>query len=195
MKVVFLDRDGVINQFPGHGNYVTKVKDLRFIRGSKQAIAALTRAGYKIFVISNQAGVGRGVFTQKKLDQIDARLHARIRSSGGRLSATYYCTHHPDDQCACRKPGTANVRKAVASIGKKLSDLKRCFFVGDASIDMKTGAAAHLRTVLVLTGKSTQAQVLKEGGKPDYVVANLRDAVKIILNEDSRHTRYSRGRA
>ncbi len=195
MKVVFLDRDGVINQFPGHGAYVTRVKDLRFIRGSKKAIALLTQAGYKIFVISNQAGVGRGIFTQKKLDQIDARLKQQVRLSGGCLTRTLYCTHHPDAKCGCRKPGIDNVRKAAGSIGKKITDLKGCFFIGDAGIDMKTGKAANLKTVLVLSGKSTHAQVMQEGGKPDYVVANLRDAVKIVLNEDPSHTRHSRSRA
>ncbi len=195
MKVVFLDRDGVINQFPGHGSYVTRVRDLRFIRGSKQAIKALTQAGYKIFVISNQAGVGRGVFTQKKLDQIDARLKREVFSSGGRITQTFYCTHHPDARCACRKPGIANVKKALSTIGKNLSDTQGCFFVGDASIDMRTGKAARLRTILVLSGKSTRAQVTKEGGIPDYVVANLRDAVRIILDESLRHTRHSRSRS
>ncbi len=195
MKVVFLDRDGVINQFPGHGSYVTRVRDLRFIRGSKQAIKALTQAGYKIFVISNQAGVGRGVFTQQKLNQIDARLKREVFSSGGRITQTFYCTHHPDERCSCRKPGIANVNKALATVGMKLTDAKGCFFVGDASIDMKTGKAAHFKTILVLSGKSTKQQVKNEGGIPDYVVANLRDAVRIILDESLRHTRHSRSRS
>lgn len=195
MKVVFLDRDGVINQFPGHGSYVTTAGNLRFIRGSKRAIATLTKAGYNIFVISNQAGVARGKFTQQKLDQIDAKLHREVKKSGGRITKSFYCTHHPDARCDCRKPGIGNIKKAVALIGKKLKDLKGSFFVGDASIDMKAGHAAGLKTVLVLSGKSTEAQVLAEGGKPHYVVANLADAVKIILDENPRHSRHSRGRA
>ena len=74
MKVVFLDRDGVINEFPGNGLYVTKVKDFHFIPGSMEALKVLTDAGYDIFVISNQAGVGKGVYSRRKLDLITARL-------------------------------------------------------------------------------------------------------------------------
>lgn len=195
MKVVFLDRDGVINHFPGHGSYVTKVADFKFIRGSKAAIVTLTKAGYKVFVISNQAGVGRGIFSQATLDQIDQKMHAGVRHAGGRITASFYCTHHPDAKCTCRKPGIANVKKAAKSIGVTLKALKGCFFIGDSSIDIKAGQAIDCQTILVLSGKSTQQGVLNEGVKPDYVVANLREAVKIILHENLRHTRHSRGRS
>ena len=73
MKVVFLDRDGVINEFPGNGSYVTKVKDFHFIPGAVEAIHELTQSGHKIFVISNQAGVGKGVYSFDKLKRIDAK--------------------------------------------------------------------------------------------------------------------------
>ncbi len=195
MNVVFLDRDGVINQFPGHGDYVTRVKDFHFIPGSLQAIADLTQHQYKVFVISNQAGVGRGRFTQAKLNQIDAHLHRGVVKAGGRIHKSFYCTHHPDDKCACRKPGIANVQKAAASLGKRLLDLKGSFFIGDSPIDIKTGQASGFRTILVLSGKGTKALALKEGAKPDYVVANLHDAVRIVLDENPRHTRHSRSRS
>lgn len=194
MNVVFLDRDGVINQFPGHGNYVTKVKDFHFLPGSKQAIADLTKNKFNIFVISNQAGVGRGLFTQHKLNQIDAYLIRNVIKAGGKIRKTFYCTHHPDAKCACRKPGIANVQKAAAMLGKKTADLKNSFFIGDAGLDIKTGKAAGFKTILVLTGKSTKAQVYKEGAIPDYVVANLKDAVKIVLDENISRSRHSRSR-
>jgi len=195
VNVVFLDRDGVINQFPGHGNYVTKVSDFHFLPGSKKAIVDLTNKKFQIFVISNQAGVGRGFFSQNKLDQIDAYLHRHINRAGGKIRKTFYCTHHPDAQCDCRKPGIANVKKAAAILGKKTTDLKGSFFIGDAGLDIKTGKAAGLKTILVLTGKSTKAQVYKEGAIPDYVVANLKDAVKIVLDENTSRSRHSRSRA
>lgn len=194
MKVVFIDRDGVINRFPGPGHYVTKVKDFHFIPGSLQAIAELTKEGFVIFVISNQAGVGRGTFSQKKLDQIDAYLHRQVKRAGGKIQKSFYCTHHPDVGCDCRKPGILNVRNAALSIKKRLSDLKKSFFIGDAGLDIKTGQNAGLQTILVLSGKSTAKEVLNEGIKPDYVVANLQDAVKMVLDENLRHTRHSRSR-
>lgn len=194
MKVVFLDRDGVINRFPGHGHYVTRVKDFHFLPGVKLALKQLTKNGFIIFIISNQAGVGRGVFTLEKLNQIDAYLHRQVTRSGARIKKSFYCTHHPDAKCHCRKPGIENVKSAAALIHQNISNLEGSFFVGDASVDMKTGQRAKLRTILVLSGKSTLSQVKREGGKPDYVVANLRDAVKIVLHEDSSRSRHSRSR-
>lgn len=195
MKVVFLDRDGVINRFPGHGRYVTRVKDFHFLPGVTRALKQLTKNGFTIFIISNQAGVGRGVFTQEKLNQIDAHMHRHVKRSGGAIKKSFYCTHHPDAQCRCRKPGIENVKNAAALMHKDISDLKGSFFVGDASVDMKTGRGAKLQTILVLSGKSTLPQVKREGGKPDYVVANLRDAVKIVLHESSSRSRHSRSRS
>ena len=194
MNVVFIDRDGVINQFPGHGNYVTLVKDFHFLPGSKKALAELTKNKFHIFVISNQAGVGRGRFTQTKLDQIDAYLHRHIKAAGGKIQKSFYCTHHPDDKCDCRKPGLANVKKAAALVGRKISGLKQCFFIGDGSVDINTGKAAGFKTILVLSGKGTKTSVAKEGAKPDYVVANLSDAVKIVLDENLSRSRHSRSR-
>ena len=195
MNVVFLDRDGVVNQFPGHGSYVTKVRDFKFLPGSKKAIAQLTRLGYKIFIISNQAGVGRGLFSKEKLDQIDAFMHRKIREAGGKITQSLYCPHHPDQGCDCRKPNLGNVKQALKSIGCTLAQAKGCFFVGDAWVDMELGRQAGLKTIFVKSGKSTEAQIRREGAKPDYVVANLAGAVRIILHEDPRHPRHRRSGA
>lgn len=195
MKVIFLDRDGVINEFPGHGNYVTKVKDFRFIPGSVQAIKALTEAGYTIFVISNQAGVGKGVFTQDKLNRIDRKLHAGIKAGGGKIAKSLYCTHRSDAGCECRKPGIGNIRKALKSVGKTLAAARGAFFIGDAEGDMKAGKAAGCRTIAVLSGKETARGMKSWTVKSDYVAPNLKAAIEIILNENMRHTRNSRSRA
>ena len=104
MKVVFLDRDGVINKFPGLGDYVTKVKNFHFLPGSLKAIRLLTEKGYSIFVVSNQAGVTRGIYSQKKLDQINTYMLKHVNRVGGKIRKTFYCIHTPNQNCDCRKP-------------------------------------------------------------------------------------------
>lgn len=116
MKVVFVDRDGVINEFPGNGLYVTNVKDFHFIPRSMEALKLLTDAGYHIFVISNQAGVGKGVFTHDKLRRITQRLHDGAARAGARITGVHYCTCKSTDGCNCRKPRVGNILKALASV-------------------------------------------------------------------------------
>ena len=98
-KVIFLDRDGVINEFPGHGNYVTKVKDFHFVPGSLEAIRKLTEEGYAMFVISNQAGVGKGVYSQNKLDRITRYMLKKVNKKDGKIQKVFYCTHRSDRGC------------------------------------------------------------------------------------------------
>ncbi|MCA9400426.1 MAG: HAD-IIIA family hydrolase, partial [Candidatus Omnitrophica bacterium] len=104
MKVVFLDRDGVINQFPGNGNYVTRCKNFHFLPGALDAIKELSGRGYELFVISNQAGVGKGLFTQKKLDQITHKMLRGVKQAGGKIRKVYYSTSRSDSGCEFRKP-------------------------------------------------------------------------------------------
>src|ERR1044071_5930844 len=111
MKVVFLDRDGVINEFPGNGNYVTKIKDFHFIPGSLEAIRSLTDSGFKIFIISNQAGVGKGVYSFDKLQRINAHMMKFVQKSGGQIRKSFYCTRRSDAGCDCRKPGIGLLKK------------------------------------------------------------------------------------
>ena len=127
MKVVFLDRDGVINEFPGNGSYVTKVKDFHFIPGSLEAIRALTQSGHKIFVISNQAGVGKGVYSLDKLKRIDAKMIKGVEKAGGKIRKSFYCTHRSDAGCDCRKPGIGLLKKALKSLNKTIVHAQKAF--------------------------------------------------------------------
>src|SRR4051812_46445228 len=103
-KAVFIDRDGVLND---EVYYLSRPDDLRMIPGSAQAVKRLRAAGYKVIVISNQAGIARGYFTQADLDAITQRLMEELAEAGTRLDAVYYCPHHPDFgeklACDCRK--------------------------------------------------------------------------------------------
>ena len=195
MKVVFLDRDGVINKFPGNGSYVTKVKDFHFIPGSLEAIRALTLSGHKIFVISNQAGVGKGIYSLDKLKRIDAKMIKAIQKSGGKIRKSFYCTHRSDAGCDCRKPSIGLLKKALKSLNKTIVHAQKAFFVGDTEGDIKTGHNAGCKTIFVLSGREDRRYMRKWTVKPDHIVKDLKAAAKIIQDENSSHTRNSRGRA
>ncbi len=181
MKYVFLDRDGVINEFPGNGNYVTKVKNFHFISGSLEAIQKLTEAGFTIFVISNQAGVGKGVYSEDKLKRITKKLLKGVKESRGKIQKVLYCIHRSDAECDCRKPGIGNIENALNSLKQPIDVAAGSFFVGDTKSDILTGFNAKLKTIFVLTGRCTKEQVKDWGIKPDYIVSDLLEATKIII--------------
>ncbi|MCR4336899.1 MAG: HAD-IIIA family hydrolase [Candidatus Omnitrophica bacterium] len=186
MKIVFLDRDGVINEFPGNGNYVTKVKDFHFIPGSIEAIRRLTKAGYTIFIVSNQAGVGKGVYTQKKLDHITRNMVRAVRQAGGNIKKAFYCTHKSDVGCWCRKPGIGSIRRGLALMKKSMTAASKTYFVGDTGIDVQAGHKAGCKTIFVLSGREDRRYIRKWGVRPDYIAKNLLEASEIILAKTSR---------
>ena len=181
MKIAFLDRDGVINKFPGNGNYVTKVKDFHFLPGSLDAIRDLTEAGFTIFVISNQAGVGKGVFSKDKLKRITNKMLKGVKASGGKIKKVYYCPCRSDAGCDCRKPGIGNIKRALKSINKNLSATKNAYFVGDTVTDMAAGRNAGCKTIFVLSGRSKAARLKEKKIKATYIAKNLKAASKIMI--------------
>jgi D-glycero-D-manno-heptose 1,7-bisphosphate phosphatase len=185
MKIVFLDRDGVINKFPGNGNYVTKVKDFHFIDGALEAIGLLTKAGYTIFVISNQAGVAKGVYSQDKLSRITRKMLKEVTLSGGRIKKVYYCTHLSGEGCGCRKPQIGSIRKALDSLNHTIHMAKKAYFVGDTETDIVAGHNAGCQTIFVLSGRENEGYMRQWKRRPDYIADNLLAAVKIILTNGS----------
>ncbi len=184
LKIVFLDRDGVINVFPGHGKYVTKVKDFHFLPRSLDAMKMLSDAGYTIFVVSNQAGVGRGIFSQDKLNRITRKMINGVENAGARIKKVYYCTHRPDAGCSCRKPDIGSVRRALKSVDKTLDSARKTYFVGDTKQDIETGYNAGCKTIFVLSGRENRRYMNGWIVKPDYIVKDLYDAAKIICAQN-----------
>ena len=182
MKLVFLDRDGVINKFPGNGNYVTKVKDFHFLPGVFEALETLTDEGFKIFVISNQAGVGKGIYSKLKLQKITRKMLAEIRKRGGKIEKVFYCTHRSDYGCDCRKPAIGSVRRALGLMDKKIHLAKKAFFVGDTESDILAGHNAGCKTIFVLSGREDRRHMRGWKVKPDHVVNDLLEATRIIQN-------------
>ncbi len=195
MNIIFLDRDGVINEFPGNGNYVTKIKEFHFIPGSLDAIRELTQMGYVIFIISNQAGVGKGIFSKDKLKSINEYMLKHVVKSGGRIKRSFYCTHRSDAGCDCRKPRIGSLKKAFALINSSIRSAKKTFFVGDTEADIKTGHNAGCRTIFALSGREDRRYMRKWKVKPDFIVKNLKEAVGVIHHENSNHPRNGRSRA
>ncbi|HRZ39549.1 MAG TPA: HAD family hydrolase [Candidatus Omnitrophota bacterium] len=181
-KIVFLDRDGVINEFPGNGKYVTKVKEFRFLPGTLEALRELTKDGYDIFIVSNQAGVGKGVYTQKKLDHITRNMMRDITRTGGKVRQVFYCVHHPEDGCDCRKPRIGSVQRALEMLGMPLSAAKDAYFIGDTKSDIEAGHVAGCKTIFVLSGREDRRYVAHKWLiRPDYVAQDLKDALRILI--------------
>ncbi len=195
MKIAFLDRDGVINKFPGHGGYVTKVKDFHFLPGTLEGILKLTDLGYTIFVISNQAGISRGVYSNDKLKRITKFMIKGVAKFGGRIKKVFYCTHTSAENCDCRKPKTGSIEKALQLLKKNRRDITRSYFIGDAESDIEAGRKVGCTTIFVLSGKDSRKELRRWKIKPDYVAKNLLEATKIVEKESSCCSCLRGGRA
>lgn len=183
-KVIFIDRDGVINRDPGgwtKHSYVTRWGDFYFLPGAKKALRMLVRAGYDTVIISNQAGVGKGFYAEDKLNFINRKMLEAIRGAGGRIKKVYYCIHQKDDNCDCRKPKTGLFRRSEEDLGIKA---RGAYFIGDGIMDIEAGKRGELKTVLVLSGKTRQGDIDKLAVKPDFIFKDLYAAVEFILEEE-----------
>ena len=179
-KVVFLDRDGVINRDRG-SEYIDCWKKFRFLPGSLRALKLLKENQYTVVVVSNQAGIAKGSYALRELQDITRRMKKVVKVRGGRLDAIYYCPHQKEDRCCCRKPKTALFRKA-----KKRFDFqyKETFVIGDSQRDIAAGKILHCRTVLVLSGREKHHRRHLWDPQPDMIKKNLLEAVLWILRKD-----------
>lgn len=181
MKVAFLDRDGVVNEYPGDGEYVKNWKEFKFIPGSTEGIKNLHRYGFKIFIISNQAGVAKGIYRQKDLDKINKKMQSHFKKNGVSLSGVYCCTHLAEDNCTCRKPKIGLLDRAVSELG---ANPQVSFFIGDSFVDMKAARSFGAKPILVLSGKEKISNRNNWEFEPDYVFDNLLIAAHYLC---SRH--------
>ncbi len=180
-KIIFLDRDGVINRFPGRDLYVTRYEDFVLLEPSLEAIAKLTRAGYKINVISNQGCLSRGLITQTELDRITEKMLAGVEKAGGKIEGVYYCPHQKADNCDCKKPKTGLFKKALKDFK---GDPSGFYFIGDSQEDILAGKNLGCRTILVMTGRVLENEIRSLPAQPDEVKKDLNEAVEWILQSD-----------
>jgi histidinol-phosphate phosphatase family protein len=183
VKAVFMDRDGVINEYPGDLKYVTAWSEFHFLPRVQEALKKLNDCGYKIFIISNQAGVSKGVYSQKNLDLITRNMLEDFKKYAIVISGVYCCTHRPEDNCSCRKPKTGLVDIAMNKFKAEnlYVELSKSYFVGDTIRDIETGKAAGLKTILVFSGKEKPENINSWSSLPDFATQDLFEAVNIIL--------------
>ncbi|MFA5389271.1 MAG: HAD family hydrolase [Candidatus Omnitrophota bacterium] len=183
MKAIFLDRDGVINKDPGFGDYIKSWKEFEFLPGAIDAIKLLNKNGYEIFVISNQAGVAKGLFSQEALNEITTNMLKEIEAKGGKIRWISYCTHATDAGCDCRKPNVGQIKKAIKGLDINFKDT---YFIGDSRLDVGAGKNAGFKTILLLTGKEDPLDAQKWEHKPDFIKDNLMEAVKWVLKDGQK---------
>lgn len=168
---VFLDRDGTICR---DVHYMRDPNQLEFLSGVAEGISLLNGLGVKVIVVTNQSGISRGYLTVDDLQRIHRRMVQGLHSAGARLDAIYYCPHHPDYGCDCRKPRIGLLKRAAKDFNL---DLKRCFMIGDRELDVKAGWNAGCRSILV-PGPETENEA-----KADYIFPTLYEAAKVMKQE------------
>ncbi|MBM3131523.1 MAG: D-glycero-beta-D-manno-heptose 1,7-bisphosphate 7-phosphatase [Chloroflexi bacterium] len=171
-RAVFLDRDGTMAE---DIHYCRRVEDFHILPIVPEAVRALNENGFKVVVITNQSGIARGYFTEDVLARIHLKLQSELAQKGAKVDAIYYCPHHPDDGCECRKPEPGMFLRATADL---LIDLVSSYMVGDTQGDIDAGKAAGCKTVLISTDPTAGHSI---SNPPDHVAENLGQAVKWIM--------------
>jgi histidinol-phosphate phosphatase family protein len=175
---VFLDRDGTIVVERG---YLSDPDEIELLPGVARALRSLKAAGYPLVVVSNQSGVGRGLFPESRVHEAMARVREALRAESVELDAIYFCPHRPEEGCACRKPGTALLERAADDL---LLSLRRSAMVGDKRLDVETAHRAGALGVLVRTGYGRDEEQ-REGEAteraPDAVCDDVAAAARWIL--------------
>jgi D-glycero-D-manno-heptose 1,7-bisphosphate phosphatase len=176
MKLVILDRDGVINY--DSDQYIKSPAEWKPIPGSIEAIARLHRNGYRIVVATNQAGIGRGLFDMATLNAINDKMTGLVFMQGARIDALFFCPHTAAENCNCRKPRTGMYEEIARRFA---TDLAGVPCIGDARRDLEAAASMGCQPILVLTGKGQKTH--KEGKLPEktLVFADLAEASKHLV--------------
>ncbi len=178
MSFIILDRDGVINYDSDY--YIKSPDEWISIPGSLEAIAKLNRAGYRVIIATNQSGVARGLYDLNTLHSIHEKLIRTVNEAGGAIEEIFFCPHHPDEKCQCRKPNPG----LLLEIQKKYSlNLGDTFFIGDSVADIRAAQSAGCQPILVMTGNGTKTIE----NHPDLAIIpqyrDLAHAVDIILSQ------------
>lgn len=178
--VVFLDRDGTLIH---DAHYLTDPRQVRLYKDVPAALRVLRETGFKLVIVSNQSGIGRGWVSHSTVDRINRRLEKILRASSGvRFDAVLFCPHAPWDKCVCRKPEPGLIRRARRELAL---DLRKAYMIGDKIIDVLLAKKVGIKGILLLTGhggaEASQCRRLPARLKPDYIAPRFSDAVRWIL--------------
>lgn len=171
-KAVFLDRDGVITI---DKVYAHKIEDFQLMPYAVEGLQILQNTGYGLMIVTNQSGIGRGFYTERDYFSFRNHLYKELKKNGVKIYAEYFCPHHPDENCNCRKPKTGMFERAVEDFNL---DLKECWMIGDSERDIQAGKNAGCKTIHILTGKQKESVRYA-----DFVAKDLIEAADYILNQ------------
>ncbi len=189
IKVLFLDRDGTII-YDELGGYIKTIEQVRFIPGAIEALTAAKKAGYKLVLVTNQAGIAKGIVTEARVQEIHHYIQAHLQKSGASLDACYYAPTHPDHPNphhehlqSWRKPDTGMIEQAAADFAAQgfYLDRTQSYLIGDKQIDIECGARAGLRPILVMTGYGELEQCKKKNTMPYRVADHIYEAIMTYI--------------
>jgi D-glycero-D-manno-heptose 1,7-bisphosphate phosphatase len=179
---VFLDRDGVIIE--NRLDYVRTWQEVKFLPGALEGLACLARSHYQVVLVSNQAGIGRGLIAPETAEAINQSILQTIRQAGGRIDAAYICPHKPEDGCTCRKPQPGMILQAASELEL---DLSASLLIGDNLSDLlagKTGGVGRLALVRSGLGASFENQLERAGLAAVTVYDDLAQAIAALLEDE-----------
>lgn len=177
-KAVFIDRDGTINV---DVDFLDDPKDFRIYPTVANGIKLLNKNGFKIIIVSNQSGVGRGYFSEAIVEKIHETMKYELAKKGAKIDAIYYCPHHPEVGCDCRKPKTGLLDRAVLDLD---IDIKHSYLIGDRMRDIEAGHKMGCKTILIPENKDKIVkEIAKSSIKPDYICDNFHLGAMWILRD------------
>ena len=181
-RVVFLDRDGVINS--DSDDYIKSWSEFKFIPGSIEAIRLLTVNGLNPIVITNQSIINRNKISNMELNYIHDMMKTEVESKGGRITDIFFCPHIPEDNCVCRKPKPGLIHQAKSKYNIHLNN---SVMIGDSARDIECAKNAGCKSILVTTGngKKAMADLKDKLIHPDHIAKNLYDAVLWLLSRQN----------
>lgn len=179
-SAVFIDRDGVINKNPREHHYIVDWDEFIFLPRVKEAIKLLNKACIPVIVITNQAGISKGIFTTDHLEKLHVKMKTELEEYEAHIQEIYYCPHKDEDKCKCRKPNTDLLHKAAK---RHKIDLAKSYFVGDSVTDIQAGRNAGCKTVFIKRGRDTSEIRGFKTHNPSHIAEDLHEAVEWILSE------------
>lgn len=178
MKLVVLDRDGVINY--DSPQFIKNPDEWKPIPGSLEAITMLNQSGFRVALATNQSGIERGLFDMATLNAIHDKMHRALGQLGGRIDALFYCPHSADSNCECRKPKCGMLEEISRRFGFDLKDVPN---IGDSLRDLQAGATMGMQNILVRTGKGEATLAANKLPPNTWVCADLAEAAQRIIAE------------
>jgi histidinol-phosphate phosphatase family protein len=181
-KAIFYDRDGTLND--ELNGYVHKLEDFKLLPGVIEGLKNLSEK-FVFFVVTNQSGIGRGMYKKEDMDKFNEKLVNELKKENIEIKQIYYCPHHPDEKCDCRKPNIKHIKHAEKEFG---IDLKNSWVIGDHPHDIEMGIRAGCKNIYLTTGHGEKHinELEKNSIRPHFIAENFLQAAEFIINHSSK---------